>query len=848
MYAASHSVAGNTASRPVTFALPMDRHTKFVDVILPLALPHLLTYRVPFVLNDLVKTGQRVIVQLRDKKLYTALVREVHERVPARYEAKYIDEILDELPVVTPQQLELWDWVARYYCCYPGEVMMAALPSALKLSSDTKIALAEGFSDDSYEWNNREWQLIEALRDGKTLSIKDLPKILGFKTVQSTIKSLVEKKAIHTEEEIREKFKPRKTDFVRIGPLADTEEKLQHIFSDLEKRKAIKQTETLMMFLKLSGWDEGKHGQVERIKLQQASGTNAGVIANMEAKGIFVTWWKEIGRLSTDLFSSETTKPLSAVQQTALHQLQEQWMEKDVVLLHGVTSSGKTEIYAELINHEIKKGKQVLFLLPEIALTTQIINRLRKYFGKEVGVYHSGYSDNERTEVWHKVLSNIPGECDIILGARSALFLPFNRLGLVIVDEEHEHSYKQHDPAPRYHARDLSIVLAKKFNAKVLLGSATPAIESFRNAESGRYGLVQLTERFGGVELPEIFIADIRQDLKSKTMRTNFGELLVREMTEALQREEQIILFQNRRGYSPLWQCHDCGMIPQCVRCDVSLTYHKAGHQLRCHYCGYATDPPRACGACGSTDLRMLGFGTEKVEEDIAALFPEASVQRMDLDTTRSKSSYQKIISDFEDRRVNILVGTQMVTKGLDFDNVSLVGILNADKMMNYPDFRSFERSFQLMMQVAGRAGRKEKRGKVIIQTYSPAHWLLETIVQNDYQALYQREMGERKAHYYPPFTRLMKFTLKHKQDDVVENASLTIGKELRKKFGERIMGPERPMVPRINNYFLRQFLIKLERTNEALDMKTEMVKLVREQLLQSDFKSVRLAVDVDPV
>ena len=547
-------------------------------------------------------------------------------------------------------------------------------------------------------------------------------------------------------------------------------------------------------------------------------------------------------------FSGQTIPQveLNEDQSRALVEVTELWEEKEVVLLHGVTGSGKTEVYVKLIHQVIAQGKQALYLLPEIALTTQIINRLKRYFGDRVGVYHSKFNQNERVEIWRDVLAHQRGKYDVILGARSASLLPFSNLGVVIVDEEHETSYKQFDPAPRYQARDLAMVLARLHGAKTLLGSATPAIESYWNAKQGYFGLVEMTRRFGNVQMPEIQCADMRKELKDKRMKGVFTEMLLEHIREALKNKEQVILFQNRRGYSPIWQCHMCGDIPQCKSCDVSLTYHKASHQLKCHYCGYAKTPPSTCGVCGSNDLRMLGMGTEKIEEEIAIHFPGIRVQRMDLDTTRSKNAYQRIITEFENRELDILVGTQMVTKGLDFDNVSLVGVLNADQMINFPDFRSFERAFHLMAQVAGRAGRKRKRGKVIIQTNNPTHWLLPMVMEGDYEGLYRHEEIERRKFLYPPFYRLIRLTLKHKESDKVYQASEELAKRLFERLGQRVIGPETPYISRIRNQFLRNILIKIERESSPAAAKEIITDKINE-LKQGEYKGVRVVVDVDP-
>lgn len=823
----------------------MERITLFADVIVPQALPVPLTYRVPYDWNDDVVVGQRVVVPLGKSKLITGIIRKVHQEGPTTYQAKYLDALLDQYPLVRSQQLALWEWMAAYYCCTLGDVMNAALPAGLKLSSETRFVLV--VDEDESEWPDREQIVIRALRARGSMTIDDVAGLLNLKQVQPIVKRLVESGWIRSEEEIKEKFKPKMADFLSLDKLYDSETRLQQLFQDLESRRAQKQSEALMLFLQLVNWDGKRLPELERSKLQK-QGVASAVVSAMIEKGVFTCQTREVGRLDAGLLSTSPTRELSNAQTIAKNSLVELWKEKDVCLLHGVTSSGKTEVYASIIEEALSNGKQVLFLLPEIALTTQIIQRLRKFFGKRVGVYHSGYSDNERTEVWNKVLSDIPGECDIVLGARSALFLPFNRLGLVIVDEEHEQSFKQNDPSPRYHGRDTALWLASRFGAKVLLGSATPSIESYWNAVNGRYGLVELNERFGGMQLPEVVLCDVRKEVKAKTMRNHFTEQLISEMQRVLEAGEQIILFQNRRGYSPLWECESCGWVPMCTRCDVSLTYHKFSHQLRCHYCGYTTAPVPACHACGSVDMKMLGFGTERIEEDLQVHFPDVRVQRMDLDTTRSKTGYQKIISDFESGHTRILVGTQMVTKGLDFDNVSLVGILSADKMMNYPDFRAMERSFQIMMQVAGRAGRKNKRGRVLIQTYNPDHWLLELITKGDYRSFYEREVKERYQFVYPPFVRLMRITLKHKEDSVVQRAAQEVQRLLAPVLKDRILGPERPYIPRINNYFLQQFLVRFDKKKESEAIKATVIQMVRMRLAEAEFKQVRLSVDVDPL
>jgi primosomal protein N' (replication factor Y) len=575
---------------------------------------------------------------------------------------------------------------------------------------------------------------------------------------------------------------------------------------------------------------------------------DAALTKKLVEKGVFEVEEIEVDRLKKFDEADQQAKALSDAQAEAYDSIKENWKEKDVVLLHGVTGSGKTEIYVKLMEEALAEGKQVLYLLPEIALTTQIIGRLKRYFGQKIGVYHSRFNQNERVEIWQKVAQGSTGQYDIILGARSSVFLPFSNLGLIIVDEEHENSFKQFDPSPRYNARDTSVVLANLHKCKVLLGSATPAIESYHNATTGKYGLTTLSKRFGGLQLPEVQCADIRKELKEKTMKSNFTSFLLLEMEETLKNGGQIILFQNRRGYAPMWQCHLCGHVPECTRCDVSLTYHKHSHQLKCHYCGYSKTPSRKCDACGSNELKMLGFGTEKIEEELAELLPDRKIARMDLDTTRSKHSYQQIINDFEQGDIDILVGTQMVTKGLDFDNVSLVGILNADQMLKFPDFRSSERSYQLMAQVSGRAGRKKKRGKVIIQTYTPDHWVIQKVMHNLYNELFDHEILERKNYLYPPFYRLLEITIKHKDPNLVVHASQTFAVALKEKLGSRVLGPEAPYVSRINNWYIRQVLVKMERETAPSAFKKIVWDAIDDLKSLKDYKAARISLDVDPM
>ena len=823
----------------------MERRTYFADVILPLAIPRQLTYRIPHGVHEQILPGMRVVVQLGKTKRYTAIVRAVHEN-PPEYQAKYVEAVLDHKPIVTEGQLRLWEWMADYYVCTTGEVMSAALPGSFRLASETKVVLDSRWDGDDTGLNDKEFLIVEGLQIQGALSIGDITDLLDQKTVLQHVKSLVEKGVVISEEELKERYTPKKETWVTLHPSVHTEDELQAAFDQLEKRSP-RQMEVLMAFFHLTGNADMADRAVTRKALQRHAGTDTSVTRKLADKNILVLEERIVDRMAEAAQRAAGSPTLSAAQNTAYQETLTGWEEKPAVLLHGVTGSGKTEVYITLMQEAIARGEQVLFLVPEIALTTQLTARLKKVFGERIGVYHSKFNPNERVEIWNHVLDWTPGRYDVVVGARSSVFLPFKKLGLIIVDEEHESSYKQYNPTPRYQARDVALVLAKLFKAKVLLGSATPSLESYNNALEGRYALVEMHERYGGITLPEVFCGDIKQELKQKSMKGIFTQFLLDHMQEVLSKGEQIILFQNRRGYTPLWQCQVCGEVPQCKRCDVSLTYHKHAHQLRCHYCGYQEAPPSTCGHCGNHHLKMLGFGTEKIEEEVQQFFPDARVQRLDLETTRSKNAYQRIIQSFADREVDVLVGTQMVTKGLDFDNVALVGVLNADQMLKFPDFRSFERSYQLMTQVAGRAGRREKRGKVVIQTYSPDHWVLRRVMEHDYLGMYRDELPERRNFMYPPFFRLIEITLRHKDARLAEAGAHRFATELRGALGDRVLGPEQPYISRINNYFLRKVLVKVEKAASPAHVKQLIHQAQVRLQSHPDYKSMRVAIDVDP-
>jgi primosomal protein N' (replication factor Y) len=814
----------------------------FADLLLPLSLPNLFTYRVPQELNGKITPGMRVVVQFGKNKLYSAIVWKVHGQAPA-YTTKFIESALDDQPVVTPTQMNFWEWMAGYYLCAKGEVMTAALPSGLRLTSETRIVLNPNWEGDRKELDDEAFSICEALDVKTTLTLEDISAILDRKTVYPLIRKMLDEGVIVVYEEIQQRYQPKYETYVRLSEEYAEEEKLKEIFPVLEK-KAFKQLQLLMAYIHLSDRYGKEPKAVRKADLMKTSGTGESAFSSLVKKGIFVTEELEVSRLLLKESANKILK-LSDQQEQAITDIQNSFDKKEVCLLHGVTSSGKTEVYIRLIAEQLKNNKQVLYLLPEIGLTTQLITRLQKHFGEKVLVYHSRFNENERVEVWNEVLKHKPV---VVIGARSAIFLPFGDLGMVIIDEEHDPSFKQHDPAPRYNARESAIWLAKLHGAKTLLGSATPSVESFHHAKNNLYGFAELTERYGGTSLPEITVTDIKEASKKRLMKSHFSPYLVQRIENALINKEQVILFQNRRGFAPSIECQDCGHIPHCIRCDVSLTYHKNSNQLRCHYCGWTSAPPTVCSACGSTELKMKGFGTEKIEEELQLILPSARIARMDLDTTRGKFSMQNLVNDFEAHKIDILVGTQMVTKGLDFGNVSLVGILSADQLMNYPDFRSGERAFQLMAQVAGRAGRRDKVGEVIIQSFNPEHPIVKCVIAHDYLTMFHSELTERREFHYPPFYRLIRLTLKSKDHVLLDNAAQYFAETLRAHFGERILGPEFPPVGKIRDEFLKNILVKIEREANSTKVKEILAKEILTMKTHSDFKKVKVVADVDPV
>ncbi|MBR4917834.1 MAG: primosomal protein N' [Bacteroidales bacterium] len=830
------------------------RVTHFADVLLPLPLPALFTYRVPYELDDAVAFGKRVIVPFGRSKLYSALVVRVHENAP-QVTAKYILDVVDDRPVISERQFQLWQWMADYYLCTLGEVMAAALPSALKLASETKIHLHPNFSGDVSTLNPNELHIAEALTYKEIMTVDEISKAVNIQKVIPIIKSLVDKRVVVTDEEVRNPYKAKKETYVRLGDEYASEASFMALLDQLNlSTRTAGQADGLLAFIMLTKGAKGYDfsARVPKSQVVCSSALTPARLQTLLKKGFLKTEEVIMSRL-TDFSSRETADniQLSEPQQKAFQQIHEQFGQFPVVLLHGVTGSGKTEIYIKLIDEVLKQGKQVLYLLPEIALTSQIVNRLRKYFGEKVGVYHSRFNEYERVEIWNRVLeqdSDIANtsKYQLILGARSALLLPYQNLGLIIVDEEHDASYKQQDPAPRYHARDCAIVLGNMHKAKTLLGTATPSLESYYNVKQNKYGLVELMRRFAQSKLPDIWVVNMIEARKQRQVQGVFSDFLIERIGEALDKKEQVILFQNRRGYAVRMICNTCQTMPTCKYCDVTLTYHKKSRLLKCHYCGYAIDVPQVCPTCHSTDIEMKGFGTEKVEDTLAEIFPQASIARMDLDTTRSKNGYQQIISDFEQHKTDILVGTQMVTKGLDFDRVSVVGILNADALISFPDFRSFERAFQLLAQVSGRAGRKEVPGKVVIQSYQPEHPALKYVETNDFMAMYRSQIAERKEYHYPPVTRLVKITLKHPDEKVVTAAAQALAIPLREAFPGMVLGPEAPLVSRIQNYYLEDFWVKFPKDNKLEQHKKTLWQITEDFKLNKPFKSVRVVINVD--
>ena len=817
----------------------------YADLILPLPLPGVFTYSVPGQLEAEVMPGKRVLVPFGKKKIYSAIVDRVHGEQPDGYETKDILSVLDSSAIVLPVQLLFWKWIATYYMCTPGEVLRAALPAGLRLESETRLAANPQFTAREL-LNDKEISLLQQVENKPMSTISELTAPAG-QSLYPVVRNLLDRNALITRESVKDPFKPKTEAFISLMPSACSEKTLNEITGKLSR--APRQLEMLYHYLHITGYHDFSNPppEISRGRLLDAPGFSHAILKSLIKKGVLKETIHNISRIDGPDSEQGSISSLNLFQNEALNRIKEQFRTKDVVLLDGVTSAGKTEIYIHLIKEELQQGRQVLYLLPEIALTAQIIVRLKNIFGKKAGVYHSKFSDPERVEIWNNILKNDDDGYGLILGVRSSLFLPFSNLGLVIVDEEHENTFKQFDPSPRYHARDAAIMLASMHRAKTLLGTATPSVESAYNTLSGKYGLVNLVKRYREIEPPEIIIADTRRARKRKKMKSIFTPELFEATEQALNNKEQIILFQNRRGYATFMECADCGWIPVCRHCDVSMTYHKSRQQMVCHYCSTAGQLPAECPECDSTAIKARGFGTEKIEDEIGLYFPEARAGRLDLDSVRKKRAHEKIIGDFESGNLDILVGTQMIAKGLDFDRVSLVGILNADNLLFFPDFRAHERSFQLISQVSGRAGRKTRRGRVVIQTGFPGHPVIKHITGNDAARHYREQLAERKQFLYPPYVRLIRITIKDKNRDLLEKAASVLGENLREKFGSRVLGPEFPLIGRIQNRYIMNILLKIEKgANLPRARSLILAEIARLQSVQA-FRSCHVYPDVDP-
>lgn len=819
----------------------------FAQVILPLSLHNSYTYAVPQKLSKDVAPGKRVIVQFGKKKIYAALVVSLSDQKPEDVEIKEIQQVLDEKPILLPGNFKLWQWIAKYYCCTLGDVFRAALPTGLKLESKTNFFLT-GIDIPIQPTINEELIIRRLDEDGRA-NLSELEKKLGTDFSYSALKSLMQKNIVYAEEKVSNKYKPKTESFVSFHSDIISAKVLNEKADTL--KKAPKQQKLLYHFCDLThAFEPNRINEISRKDLLADTNFSSALLKELAKKHILKDIKKQISRIDEEKIEQVSMNLLNKHQAKALTEIQEAFKTKQISLIHGITASGKTEIYIHLIDEAIKSGKQALYLVPEIALTTQITQRLKNVFGNKVGIYHSKLNSQERVEIWEKVLlfNRKPEEgYQIVLGARSAVFLPFSKLGIIIVDEEHENTFKQFDPAPRYNARDMAVVMGYQNNAKVLLGSATPSYESYYNAIKGKYGLVNLTKRHSEMALPEVIVADIKRAYKRKEMRSFLTPELYQLMEDALEKNEQIILFQNRRGYSPYVQCFTCGDIPKCKYCDVSLTYHKYKRRLTCHYCGYSYQLPDKCENCGSPELKTRGYGTEKIEDELKQLFRNARIARMDLDTTQSKNAFAKIVSNLEEQKTDILIGTQMVTKGLDFEHVSIVGILNADNLINFPDFRAHERAYQLISQVAGRAGRKHKQGKVVIQTSQPDHPLIDLIKRQDYHTALKEQFEERQIFRYPPFYRLIKIVVKHKNPETVERAAKMLATKLRGYKQLIIMGPEAPLISRIQLWHHQEIWIKIKRTLNLDLVKTEIQKSVSAVKQQPANSNCMFNIDVDP-
>lgn len=819
----------------------------YAEVILPLPLFGTFTYSIPTTLEGKAAVGHRVIVPFGRKKYYTGIIESITPVAPEGFEVKDISSVLDPWPVVKHPQLKLWEWIAEYYLCTAGDVYKAAVPAGLKVESETFIELNPDYEEmPDARMTDREAIIMQSLDHNGKMTPAEISKKTGLNSIESTISSMVERRMLIIAEKLIERYRPKKETLVRLAVDRNDNEAMHKVFDAVKGAKK----QEIMLITLLDNLNKRQQQQlppeVPRQHLLEQSGLSPAILAALASKGIVEIFTREINRFNYTGTEQGELPKLSAPQSEALDSIHRMFIDKNVTLLHGVTSSGKTEIYIHLIDYILKKGSQALYLVPEIALTTQLTRRLQKVFGKRVIIYHSKFSDNERVDIWKRMLHD-PSPC-VVIGARSSLFLPFSRLGLVIVDEEHESSYKQFDPAPRYNARDCAIVLASMHGAKTLLGSATPAIETYYKALNGRYGLVTLSERYEGVQLPLIEIVDLNDERRRGRISGPMSARLAMMSREAVKGGEQVILFHNRRGFAPVVVCKQCGYVPKCQNCDVSLTYHRKAGEMVCHYCGATYKLPTICPACKEPAIEVYGYGTERIEEIAESSFPGARIMRMDLDTTRNKDSYLNIINDFSLGKADILVGTQMVTKGLDFERVSLVGILNADNLINFPDFRASERAFNMLEQVAGRAGRRNKRGLVIVQTSQPAHPILSYLQAHNYEGFYEHELEERRRYGYPPFTRVINIYLKHRDEDLLIKAAAGYAETLRHLFGNRILGPDEPHIARIQSLYIRKIMLKVEIQASMSKVKAILRSVYEAQMADKSLRSLVVYYDVDPM
>lgn len=816
------------------------KHTHFAEIILPLSLDGTFTYHLNSDDLQQIKVGQRVSVPFGTQKLYTGVVHSIHQNKPELYKTKGIHSFLDDEPLVTQKQIELWEWMAKYYLCPLGDVFRNAFPSALKLESQTFVRLIDPNFEDIEGLDEVEFTIFQALKNRMLMSVDEVAQITDDKSTIAVLKSLWEKGIIRLDEKLHEKYTPKIDNYVRINADLKNNERLFIEALDTLKNTP-KQRETV---LKLISLETQFQKPMKVADLVKQGSTNA-VIKSLNEKNILEIYQLQTSRVDEAETEKNDISMLTIAQQHALKEIEEHFKSKDINLLHGVTSSGKTEIYLQLIEKVIKTGSKVLYLLPEIGVTTQIVSRIKKHYGEKVGVFHSKFNQNEKVELWQKTLK---GDYDIIIGSRSAIYLPFDNLGLIIVDEEHESSYKQSDVKPYFNARDMALMLAQKFKAKTLLGSATPSLESYFHARKERYGYIQLNERFGNVALPEVNLIDLRKALKDKEITHDISHTLRDAIQEELDRKKQVIIFQNRRGYAPVMECESCGYTPECPNCDVSLTFYKLLHQLKCNYCGHAQNKPIRCPACASNELVTKGIGTEQIHNQLEAIFPDARIKRMDVDAMRGKFAYEKLIEEFENKEVDILVGTQMLTKGLDFGDVTLVCVIRADSLLNFPDFRAHEKAFQLLTQVSGRAGRREERGKVLIQSFQPDHQVLQNVTTYNYHQTMKDILYERQSFHYPPFVRLIQFRFKHKNQERVQKTAEQFVKLLRPHFtNNMLLGPEAPAISRINNLYLMNVLLKIQANQSPQKVKELLHQQIEKLHTISAYRSVRLEIDVDP-